>query len=175
MRASALELFGERGFHATTVQEIVDRAGVTERTFYRHFVNKEEVLFSDEGIILDLIVRSFSSMPRNATPRQILEAVATQLGEEFEPTRATQRVRVAILASEPALMERELLKQEKWSESIAKLFQNRGVPSFRASIIAAAATATFRTVYLRWATDNSRVGFATRVKAALQTLGKDIA
>jgi AcrR family transcriptional regulator len=43
---AALELYGERGFEQTTVAEIAERAGLTERTFFRHFADKREVLFA---------------------------------------------------------------------------------------------------------------------------------
>jgi len=49
LRKAAVELFAERGVEATTVAAIADRAGVTERTFFRYFTDKREVLFSDQG------------------------------------------------------------------------------------------------------------------------------
>ena len=45
LEQAALELYGERGFEQTTVAEIAERAGLTERTFFRHFADKREVLF----------------------------------------------------------------------------------------------------------------------------------
>ncbi|MYR56220.1 TetR family transcriptional regulator, partial [Streptomyces sp. SID625] len=42
---AALELYGERGYEQTTVAEIARRAGLTERTFFRHYGDKREVLF----------------------------------------------------------------------------------------------------------------------------------
>src|SRR5688572_14292553 len=48
LQRAAMELFAEHGFDATTVAEIAERAGVTERTFFRHFADKREVLFAGE-------------------------------------------------------------------------------------------------------------------------------
>jgi AcrR family transcriptional regulator len=45
LQEAALEIYGERGFEQTTVAEIAQRAGLTERTFFRHFADKREVLF----------------------------------------------------------------------------------------------------------------------------------
>ena len=45
LEKAALELFRERGFDQTTTAEIAERAGLTERTFFRHFADKREVLF----------------------------------------------------------------------------------------------------------------------------------
>lgn len=174
MRASALQLFGEHGFQAVTVQQIADHAGVTERTFFRHFANKEEVLFSDEDIILTVITQAFDSAPRHLTPRAILDVIATQLGDLFEASRTEQRIRVAIITSEPALLERDLLKQEKWAQAITELFRARGLPVFRATVLSRAATAVFRAAYLSWTTDKARTGFATRVHTALDALASEI-
>ena len=49
LELAALALYGERGFENTTVAEIAARAGLTERTFFRHFADKREVLFSGAG------------------------------------------------------------------------------------------------------------------------------
>jgi hypothetical protein len=46
LEQAALALYGERGFENTTVAEIAARAGLTERTFFRHFADKREVLFA---------------------------------------------------------------------------------------------------------------------------------
>ena len=48
LRQAALELYGEHGFDQTTVAQIAERAGLTERTFYRHFADKREIVFSGE-------------------------------------------------------------------------------------------------------------------------------
>ena len=56
LERAALALFTERGFDATTVAEIADRAGLTKSTFFRHFADKREVLFGGQ----DLLVQLFS-------------------------------------------------------------------------------------------------------------------
>lgn len=50
---SSLELFGAQGFHATSVQEIVERAGLTKGAFYHHFASKEDVLLLIHDEFLD--------------------------------------------------------------------------------------------------------------------------
>jgi AcrR family transcriptional regulator len=57
LEQAALELYGERGFENTTVAEIAERAGLTERTFFRHFADKREVLFWGAGALQELLVR----------------------------------------------------------------------------------------------------------------------
>src|ERR1700733_11886892 len=76
LEQAALALFGERGFENTTVAEIAGRAGVTERTFFRHFADKREVLFWGEAVLQELLSGTVVSAPDSATP---IDAVAAAL------------------------------------------------------------------------------------------------
>src|SRR5579864_6265063 len=77
LEQAALELYLERGFENTTVAEIAERAGLTERTFFRYFADKREVLFSGSAIVKELLVQTAVDAPRAASP---MEAVAAALG-----------------------------------------------------------------------------------------------
>src|SRR5215471_353402 len=74
---AALDLFTERGYDATTVNEIADRAGgLTKTTFFRHFPDKREVLFAGQEIHSRLLADAVAAAPDSATP---LQAVASPL------------------------------------------------------------------------------------------------
>ena len=60
---AALDLYGERGFEQTTVAEIARRAGLTERTFFRYFADKPEVLFSGAGALQEFLVTLVAEAP----------------------------------------------------------------------------------------------------------------
>ncbi len=68
---AALELFGERGFEQTTVAEIAGRAGLTERTFFRHFADKREVLFAGTDALRELLVSTLANAPAAAAPIEL--------------------------------------------------------------------------------------------------------
>src|SRR5258708_12931612 len=70
LERAALELYGERGYEQTTVAEIAARAGLTERTFFRHFADKREVLFAGSTALRDLIVDAVAGAPASAPPIQ---------------------------------------------------------------------------------------------------------
>ena len=76
LEQAALELYGERGFEQTTVAEIAKRAGLTERTFFRHFADKREVLFWGAGALQELLVSTVADAPDSAAP---IDAVAAAL------------------------------------------------------------------------------------------------
>jgi len=56
LEQAALDLYRERGFEQTTVAEIAERAGLTERTFFRYFADKREVLFWGQAMLQEMSV-----------------------------------------------------------------------------------------------------------------------
>src|SRR4051795_7955411 len=72
LRQAALELYGEHGFDQTTVAQIAERAGLTERTFYRHFADKREVVFSGE--VHGVLVTGLTDAPPSASPAEAVAA-----------------------------------------------------------------------------------------------------
>ena len=65
--AAAFDLFSERGFENVTVEEIAQRAGLTERTFFRYFSDKREVLFWGAQLLQDLLVQGVDTRPGNSS------------------------------------------------------------------------------------------------------------
>src|SRR6266852_9874272 len=76
LEQAALALYGERGFEQTTVAEIAKQAGLTERTFFRHFADKREVLFWGAGALQELVARTVASLPDSIAS---IDAVAAAL------------------------------------------------------------------------------------------------
>ena len=75
-----LELYIERGFEQTTVTEIALRAGLTQRTFFRHFADKREVLFAGAPLSEELIVGTVASVPDCAAPIDAVSAAVQAAG-----------------------------------------------------------------------------------------------
>src|SRR5476649_196785 len=76
LEEAALALYGEKGFENTTVAEIAERAGLTERTFFRHFADKREVLFDGAVMLQELLVSAAAAAPDSAAP---IDAAAAAL------------------------------------------------------------------------------------------------
>src|SRR6202167_805118 len=109
LQEAALALYSERGFDQTTAAEIAARAGVTERTFFRHFADKREVLFGGSKVLKDRIVSGVAGAPAGHAPLQAvacgLDAAAAMFGEA---RRDLASQRQAVIAANPELHEREL-------------------------------------------------------------------
>ncbi len=150
LEQAALELFAERGFEQTTVEDIARRAGLTRRTFFRHFPDKREVLFGDADAFRELFVQNLAAAPATAAPLDAvavtLEAVGAALQHRHERARRRQR----IIAATPELQERELVKLATVAGALAGGLRDRGVGEPAASVTAEAAIAVFRVAFERW-------------------------
>jgi AcrR family transcriptional regulator len=149
LEEAAFALYSERGFEQTTVAEIAERAGLTERTFFRHFVDKREVLFSGADALHDALVSAVQRAPDSLTPLETaaagVEAIAALL-----PDRATARRRQGIIAANPELQERELIKMASLSAELAGAMRRRGVDDPAAGLAAEVGIAVFRVAFERW-------------------------
>jgi AcrR family transcriptional regulator len=84
---AALELYGERGFEQTTVAEIAERAGLTERTFFRHFADKREVLFAGAEALQARMVSAVADAPDHVTPIEAAAAGIEAAGADHRRER----------------------------------------------------------------------------------------
>lgn len=151
LQEAALALFSERGFDQTTAAEIAARAGVTERTFFRHFSDKREVLFGGSRVLHDRIVSAVAQAPAENTPLQAvacgLDAAAAMLGEARRDMAAQ---RWAVIAANPDLRERELAKLADYSAAVAATLRARGIGELQASLAADAGMSVLRVAIQRW-------------------------
>ena len=167
---AAMELYVERGFEQTTVAEIARRAGLTERTFFRHYGDKREVLFWGAAALQDALVSALAGSPDSATP---MEAIATALaaaGTVFDGNREHSRLRQSIIASNPELQERELIKLATLGSALAAALRLRGVEEPAASLAAEAGVAVFKISFALWLDEDNQREFSEIVREALATL-----
>ncbi|HXW80483.1 MAG TPA: TetR family transcriptional regulator [Acidimicrobiales bacterium] len=157
LEQAAMELYNERGFESTTVAEIAERAGLTERTFFRYFVDKREVLFWGASALQELLVRNVEEAPGTLPPLGVivwaLQHAATDL---FEERRDFARRRQAIISANDELQERELVKLAKLASALAEALRQRAVTGPAASLAAEAGIALFKVAFERWTADASK-------------------
>lgn len=170
LEQAALELFEERGYASTTVEDIAARAGLTERTFFRYFTDKREVLFSGSAALETLIVDGISSAPASMAPLTAVTASFDAVGPWFESRRGHARKRKAVIASYPELAERELIKLSKIAAAIAAILRKRGLAAPAAGLVAETGIAIFKNAFERWAEDRKAGDFVAHVHAAVAEL-----
>ena len=148
---AAMELYRERGYEQTTVAQIAERAGVTERTFFRHFADKREVLFDGAQTLQQRMVAAVEAAPPSATPLDAITAALAAAGGLFtELPPEWPRQRQAVISAHPALQERELAKMARLSAALGDALRRRGVAEPLASLTAETGIAVFRVGFERW-------------------------
>ena len=166
---AALELYDKRGFEQTTVAEIAKRAGVTERTFFRHFADKREVLFGGSARLQELLVSTVAKAPASAAPIDAV-AAALQASATVLNDREYSHKRQAILTANAELRERELIKLAVLASAIADALRRRGVREPAASLAAEAGIAVFRVAFERWVDETNKQDLSELIDQSLEQL-----
>ncbi|MFI1768389.1 TetR/AcrR family transcriptional regulator [Streptomyces sp. NPDC020800] len=170
LASAALELYSERGYEQTTVAEIAKRAGLTERTFFRHYADKREVLFAGAGDLQELFVQAVEGAPESAAPVEALAAGLDAVCEVFVDRREYARRRHAVIAANAELRERELIKLASMSAALAVALRRRGVAEPAASLAAEAGIAVFKVGFERWIAADEEREMAQVVRESLDGL-----
>ena len=171
LERAALELYGEHGFDSTTVAEIAERAGLTERTFFRHFADKREVLFFGAAALQAFLVNEVDNAPPSARPIEtVTAALDAAAAAFFEERRDFARQRQAIIAANAELQERELIKLAALAAALADALRRRDVSDPAASLAAEAGIAVFRIAFGAWAGDAGELTLSEHIRAAADEL-----
>ena len=170
MQEAALELFGERGYARTTAAEIAERAGLTERTFFRHFPDKREVLFADDEL-RDRLAAAVADAPEGTAPVEAVAAGLDAVAVVLQGRREAVARRARIIAAHAELQERELKKLASWSTVLEHVLLERGLSRPDAELLAEVSVAVFRVAYQRWLDERPERELVATVREALAGLG----
>jgi AcrR family transcriptional regulator len=157
LHEAALALYAEQGFDQTTAAQIAARAGLTERTFFRHFADKREVLFGGSAILKERIVAGVVGAPPTDSALDAvargLDAAADMLGQA---RRDMAHQRQTVIAANPDLRERELTKLADYAGAVADALRQRGAPDQQATLAAEAGMTVLRLSLERWASGDDQ-------------------
>ncbi|HEY3829799.1 MAG TPA: TetR family transcriptional regulator [Solirubrobacteraceae bacterium] len=167
---AAFALYGERGFEQTTVAEIAARAGLTERTFFRHFADKREVLFAGADALRELLVDTVAKAPMPLGPIDAAAAGLEAAGALLQESRELAQQRQAIIAASAELRERELIKLASLAAALAEALRQRGVRDPAASLTAEAGIAVFKVAFERWVQETNQQDFPRLIQESLDEL-----
>ena len=173
LQAAALPLFEQRGYDATTIDDIAAAADVSPRTFFRYFATKEEVVFWDEydPLFIELFARRPADEPVLDSIRHI---VADGFGRFLERDRESLLARTKLIHSTPSLRSR-LWEQQLAFERLgaALLAERMGVSpdDLGVRVIAAASFAAVMVAVNLWQQNDGRDDLSQLVDAAIGHLG----
>lgn len=153
LRLAALELFRKQGYDRTTAAEIAARVGVTERTFFRHFPDKREVLFDGEAILRNALTASVANAPTELGSLDVLFRAFRSVLPLLESNRTFSEPWHEVVSRTPALRERELTKRAALADALAAALQARGVGEARATLAAQTGMAAFVHATVAWLAD----------------------
>jgi AcrR family transcriptional regulator len=148
LERAALDLFTEQGYDRTTVAQIAKRANLTERSFYRWFPDKREVLFGGDDLEKQLVA-AIEAAPEDLAALPALLAAFPAAGEVVRP-REFLLERSAVIAANPPLLERELIKIAALSDALSSALVARGCDERTARLATDVGLAVFRQASARW-------------------------
>jgi AcrR family transcriptional regulator len=170
LREAALQLFVDQGYEQTTVAEIAERAGVTSRTFFRHFTDKREVLFGGSELLEQGMVAAVAGASAGASPLDLVAAALDAAAELIGRDHAFSRRRQVVITANPELHERELIKMARLADALARALVERGIPADEARIAAETGTTVFRIGFERWVSGPARGDLGDTLRASMRQL-----
>ncbi|WP_049559556.1 TetR/AcrR family transcriptional regulator [Nonomuraea sp. SBT364] len=182
IQAHAIRLFGERGYDATTMNDVAEAAGVSPMTVYRHFPTKEDLVLVDRigELIAERVVASSTGLPLSRRiGAALVDAAAALTGDDLTADRQFLLVRLRLMISTPALRARHLDNQYALQQAIVSALGDEAADpdtAFRAQAAASACLAALHTALVRWAADEGRTDLPRLIGQALAAVfGDDVA
>ena len=173
LQQATLELFQERGYEAVTTAQIAARAGVTERTFFRHFADKREALFDGEEALRDALSAAVAAAPASMATMDVLFAAFASVEPMLQRNRPFTEPRRAVIAQATALQERVLTKTAGVVATLSVALERRGVEADLAALAAQVAMAAFGHAAKAWF-DDPKPGLRAHLEHASRRL-RDLA
>ncbi|AQT82368.1 TetR family transcriptional regulator [Mycolicibacterium litorale] len=168
---AAVELFAERGYDNVTVVEIAERAGLTRRTFFRHFTDKREILFRGQDAYREMFATAIASAPTGASPLEAIGVALTAFAAGFDQDRREfLAMRQAVINDNHDLRERDLLKTNTLTAAMATALTDRGVEPFAAKLAANIGALALGDAFNEWLQPTNRESMAILAEQALRRL-----
>ncbi|QXG77699.1 TetR/AcrR family transcriptional regulator [Modestobacter sp. L9-4] len=170
LQQAAMSLYLERGFDDVTVAEIAETAGLTKRTFFRHFADKREVFFSGAQLFEAGVLASVEQAAEDASPMDAVIGAFAAAGAQLAEYADFQRQRRALIASSTDLQERELVKMADLAGRVVEVLLRRGAGSDQARLAAHTGVAVFTVAYDRWVDEGATADLPALVRRTLEEL-----
>ena len=172
LQDAALELFAARGYEQTTATEIAQAVGLTERTFFRHFADKREVLFHGQQALTDAFLAGLDVAPPDASPIDLAVSALRSSASFFDDERRPHsRLRQSVIDANPPLQEREALKLVGLGRALGDALRDRGVADMTAEVAAQIAVMAFGIAFAHWIAEGEQRSFEAIAMDVVREVG----
>jgi AcrR family transcriptional regulator len=153
---AAMALFLERGFEATTLDDIATAADISRRSFFHYFASKEDVVFAWQEEITTALITAVAARPAGESMLAAAENAISAMARQLEPGEAIAMARLK--RDNPALQARDQVKYEKLERALADALGKRGhkTEKLQARLVAMIATGAMRIGGELWAAEGAR-------------------
>ncbi|GAA5148292.1 TetR family transcriptional regulator [Pseudonocardia eucalypti] len=150
--SAGMRLFAERGFDATTVDEVADAAGVSRRTLFRYFGSKGDIVMEWARGTTSLLTAALRTRPLAEEPLTSLHAAFAAMCASIGGSSEDIRSVIEMIERSPSLRPYSLLKHARWEDALAELLAERRpeLDPMRAALLARVSVAAFRTALDEW-------------------------
>jgi AcrR family transcriptional regulator len=156
LETAALELFAEKGFDGTTVDEIAEACDVSPRTFFRYYGAKEDVLFADGDERLEALLSEIARRPADELPIRCVQAAFLSTTDEWAQDRTRLVLRSKIFDGSSGLRSHKFERQQSWEEEVTTALLERDLqagshtPDLQLRLVAGASMACLRAALHQW-------------------------
>ena len=150
-----MELFEENGYEQTTAADIAARAGVTERTYFRHFPDKRDILFEGTKLLEMALVQSIAAAPQGLGLMTVLQHALCDVASTLGHGDLFSASRQAVISATPALREREASNHAVLMEAMAAGLERRGFEPKEANLASRVGGAVFVYALATWFEDTA--------------------
>lgn len=175
---AAFRLFSERGFDDVSVAEIAAAVGVSERTFFRYFAAKEDVIFPDSGEKLSHIRQLVAILPPELSLVDGVRRALVAMSEEYKESKDIMLQRAQLVAMTPSLRVYIMQREQEWVEEFATAIAPRmnldQTNDLRPELAAAMIVTAFRVVLGRWLRSGGEGDMPTMLDQALAFIGSGL-
>ena len=175
LKLAAMDLFEEQGFQNTSAVQIAKRARLTTRTFFRYFPDKQAILFDDADALCATLVGEVLRMTDQSGPLLAVTRALTAFDWLSLAPRESQRRRYEMIASNPDLLERELIKQQQMVDGFTSALRAGGVDPPTADLAARVGVQVFQSAYRQWLATDQDADLAMAVETAMSNLSAIVA
>jgi len=174
---AAVELFLERGYDATTISDISDRAQTSPRTFFNYFSSKEEIIFATHQGWSTEVAAAIAARPEEETALVAIKRGFVDAANAHEAAREMVMMRNRVIASTPSLRGRAAVNQREWEDRVSGALAERGHrerPSRLDELLGAVTVAVLAVSMREWLAGNGKPDLPKLVERNLGDLADEV-